>query len=263
MRKFLKYIICILIIVAFPFIFPLITRFLIHIQLYTDIKEFKRYIEIFFNWYFILLLFLGVISVYFIVCDKDKLIRWLEKRNFLVKYKDTSIESKSVEMIDESDKKKKFVDNLNSDNKIDPKSIIQEMKEELKDNKKRKKASKEINIEEIQNENNNLRFYSAYNIINKKTKELLNIIYFDKSMKLELFKSKLIDSFKSRNKKNKNLTKAQINVYAINKYETIKEGLQYLNIIEISDDDKTITLTQYGKEFVEKYIEKEVRDNEN
>ena len=142
---------------------------------------------------------------------------------------------------------------------------MQEVKAELieKNKKKDNKNKTDSNIDALQNENNNLRFYSAYNIINRKTKELLNVIYCNKSMQLTLFKNELIYSFKNRNRKNKNLTKYQINEYANNKYETIKGGLQYLNIIEITDDDETITLTPYGKKFVEKYIEKEVGKNEN
>ena len=77
-------------------------------------------------------------------------------------------------------------------------------------------------------------------------------------MELNEFKNILITNFKNRNKKNKNLSNVQKNEYANNKYETIKNGLQFLNIIEISDDNKTITLTSYGKTFVKEYIEKEV-----
>lgn len=262
--KILKIIICIVIIIIFPFIFPLLTRLFMHIHLYNDIEEFRNYMNVFFNWHFIIILLIGLIAVYFIICDKDRLINWLEQRDIKFNFKGASIESKANEIIDESDKKKRFVDNFNSNTEIDTKTIKQELNEELKGNnkKKTKKTKDENNIEVLQNENNNLRFYSAYNIINRKTKELLNAIYCEKSMEVTTFKEKLINSFKNRNKKNKNLTKTQINEYANNKYETIKDGLQYLDIIEIRDDE-TIILTQYGKEFVKKYIENEVGENDN
>ena len=62
---------------------------------------------------------------------------------------------------------------------------------------------------------------------------------------------------KKRNKKNIKLARQDINKIAQNKYDTIYDGLKFLNIIEPSEDDTIIKLTKEGKEFVEKYIEKE------
>lgn len=262
----LKIVSCITAITFIPFIFPLITRFFIHIHLYENIEVFKEYISIFLNKNFLAFIGIILVSTIIITSDKNKIMEWISQWNIFAKYKDAELNLKKPEIIDESDKKKKFISNFNND-EID-KSITSEMQEELKliknsKNKDKKKNYNDEKIEELEKENNNLRFYSAYNIINKKTKELLNVIYCDKSMKLQEFKEALIYSLKNRNRRNKNLTNAQKNEYANNKYETIKNGLQYLNIIEISDDNKIITLTQYGKEFVKKYIEKEVGENED
>lgn len=265
----LKIIICIVLIILLPFAFPLIARFFIHIHLYENLEIFKEYMNIFLNKYFLMMLGIILAGLLFIICDKEAIKKWIDERDFLAKFKDAQFEAKRNDIIDESNKKKNFINSLSSNNQNNDKNITSEVQEELKlikseQNKKDKNNKNNNNeIQMLKDENNNLRFYSAYNIINQKTKELLNVVYCDKSMKLEDFKNALIRSFKNRNKRNKNLTNSQKNEYANNKYDTIKDGLQYLNIIEISDDNKTITLTQYGKEFVEKYIEKEVRENEN
>lgn len=249
MKKILKTIGCIIIIIIFPFIFPIIARFLIHTHLYESVNVFNDYMTIFYNIYFIIILAIALITVYFIICTKEEIKEWLDKRDFSFKFKDAEVTSKTNEIIDETTKKKDFTFNMNTrenDNKIVAMIVKEEL--DLANNKKSKKqkSKKDENYSEnklLQDENNKLRFFSAYNIINQKTKELLNIIYCNKSMELNEFKNILITNFKNRNKKNKNLSNVQKNEYANNKYETIKNGLQFLNIIEISDDNKTITLT--------------------
>lgn len=261
--KILKMFICIIIVIFIIFIFPIIVRFLIHVNLYKSLEEFKMYFDLFLNQYFLILFGIVLLGVILVVGNKNFIMNWLDNRDISFKHKEIEAEFKKSEMVEESAKKKEIINEFNTETGINNKTTMLEVKEELNNNQTRKSAGKADKVEYLENENNNLRFYSAYNIINKKAKELLNIIYCDKSMDIESFKNRLICSFKNRNKRNKNLSKSQINEYANNKYETIKEGLQFLNIIEISDDDKTITLTRYGKEFVEKYVEKEVGENEN
>ena len=83
-------------------------------------------------------------------------------------------------------------------------------------------------------------------------------------MKLKEFKNSLESNFIYRNKNNNNINKEDLKKYAINKYETILEGLLYLEILEITDDEiESIALTQYGEEFVEKYIKEEVSNYGN
>lgn len=258
--KFLKIMLCLSIIIIFPFVYPLLSRFFVHIHLFTSVDDLKNYFSVFCNIFFVIFVIIACFTSYLLICDKDKLIKWLEKRDFKFNVRDAAFESKLAEkeMIEESAKKKNILEEFNDESDDTYKSTLLEVKRELK--KQSTKNTSELDL--LKKENDNLRFYSAYNIINKKAKELLHTIYCEKSIDLSTFKNGLIYSFKNRNKRNKNLTKSQINEYANNKYETIKEGLQYLNIIEISDDDK-ITLTKYGKEFVEKYIENEVGEDED
>lgn len=264
--KIIKIIICIAIILLFPFAFALITRFLIHVHLYANIEEFKNYINMFNNIYFIIILLIGTISVFLISCNKENLKKLIRKLKFTLKYKDTQIDASFNDVIEEADVKKNFIELFGKNNKDESKDEDKEIKTkvqaELKMIKKPKKNTNEIEF--LKQENNNLRFYATYNIINKKTKELLNIIYCDKSMRLKDFKKRIEYSYIDRNKNNKNINKKDLKNYASNKSETILKGLLYLEIIEITDDEiESIALTQFGEEFVEKYIEKEVGDYEN
>ena len=136
--------------------------------------------------------------------------------------------------------------------------IMNEVKLQLgidKRNKTQEKC-KECNKKELEEENSRLRDFAAYNMINTEAKSLLHIIYNEKYIDTDKFKSKIIQGYKKRNKKNIKFTKKEIDKIARNKYDAIFDGLKFLNIIEPSEDDKTIKLTQDGKKFVEKYIEK-------
>lgn len=130
----------------------------------------------------------------------------------------------------------------------------------MKNNMKSVLENKKIGNDNLnlKNENSDLRFFAAYNIINADVKSLLHIIYNEKFIEMDKFKSKIIQGFKSRNKNNIKMNRKTMNKYAKNKYDTIYKGLKFLNIIEPSEDDKEIRLTKEGKEFVKKYIEKEV-----
>ena len=261
-KKLLKIIVYLLIIITIPFIFPLLTRLLIHLHVYSDVNEFEKYLNIFLNPNFLIFIAIVVIGIFIFTSNKENIMNWLDNRDFFFKHRDTEANIKKSEMVDESAKRKNIINEFNVETDSNNKSTLLEVKKELKKGVKNKSVKEVDESDLLKKENDNLRFYSAYNIINKKAKELLHTIYCEKSIDLLTFRNGLIYSFKNRNKRNKNLTKSQINEYANNKYETIKEGLQYLNIIEISDDDK-ITLTKYGKEFVEKYIENEVGEDED
>ena len=75
-------------------------------------------------------------------------------------------------------------------------------------------------------------------------------------MEADKFKKIIIDGYKKRNQKNIKFKRKDINKIADSKYETIYNGLKFLNIIEPSENDSEIKLTAAGKKFVKKYIEK-------
>lgn len=91
-------------------------------------------------------------------------------------------------------------------------------------------------------------------MINKETKILLSTIYDKQYIGKEEFKKCIIEGYARRNKNNANLNTKNLNKIANNKYETIYNGLKFLNIIEPSEYDDIIKLTRNGKKFVKEYI---------
>lgn len=280
LKKIGKTIACIIIIFLIPFVLPLITRVLVHFNVFTCVEDFRNYIETFFNAYVIAYMLIVMIIVIAFMCSKDKIEEFINRHDFHIKYKDTEFTTKGIDFIEDANNKKNFVENLDIKENADNENIMLEIQRELgiiKQSKEEKNKSKNKNkdvkqqenslaveniiIEEnkaLKDENNNLRYYAAYNIINKKTKDLLHVIYCENYMEKIEFEKVLKNSYKSRNRKNTNINKNNLNKYAENKVETIEKGLKYLNILEISEDNKYLILTKYGKEFVEKYIEEEV-----
>ena len=255
-------IVVLIVVILAVFSFPLFTRFLIHIHLYNNIEEFKMYLEVFLNPQFIWILAIILIGTIIVFLNKDNLTKWLNERDILAKHKDTEVKIKRPDWVEDAYKKKNFVDNFEQEENLDTKIITSEVKKVLVNQEKKNKEDKmENKIKLLESENSYLRFYAAYNIINKKTKELLNIMYCEKSIKQKDFKQRLEHSYIDKNRNNNNINKKDLKKYATNKYETILKGLLYLEIIELTDNEiESIALTQYGKEFVEKYIQDEVRD---
>ena len=114
----------------------------------------------------------------------------------------------------------------------------------------------ECNKKELEEENSKLRNFATFNMINKEARNLLHIMYKENYVEMNRFKSKIIQGYKQRNKKNIKFTKKEIERIAKNKYETIFTGLKFLNIIEPSEDDTILKLTKDGKDFVREYIER-------
>lgn len=262
--KSIKIILCIIVVFLVPIILPLIVRLFISFNFFSGIDEFRSYMEVFYNKYF-----LGLVAIVFgiiVVCvaNKDKIERFLQNSEFSLKHKDTVLTKKGTELIEETTKRKDFVDELSREDENDyNKEIATQMKEELGIVKKNQTSeSEKKENDSLREENNNLRNYAAYNIINKKTKELLHCIYCENYIELSRFKDVLINSYKNRNKNNSNISRKNLNKYALNKYETILKGLEYLNILEVADDNQSLVLTEQGKVFVKKYIEKEVDEDE-
>lgn len=270
-KKIVKIILCIIVIFSIPFILPLLARLFIFFKFFEGIEEFKKYIEVFFNVYVIIYMTIVMVIVIVFMCSKEKIVDFFKDKEIKAKYKDAEISFKNNDIIEESSKRKDFIDEISREQEYNYIDIFSEMKKELgivKEKNKNDKKQQNIDIDNIKKinlslkeENNNLRYYAAYNIINKKTKQLLHCIYCENYMEASKFKKALKNSYKNRNKNNTNISKKNLDKYAQNKYETILKGLEYLNILEVGDDQSLI-LTEQGKEFVEKYIEEEVDENE-
>ena len=259
----LKMILTILIIFSIPFVLPLMFKILVKIGAFINIDELKNIMDAFNNIYTFIYIGIGITVLFgfFHGWDNFKttikgLLRGL-KGSFEIEGKKFSFET-AKEEIEDSDAQKDFIKKLNQENKsLDSENTMEEIKEKLGIIPKQKnKECTECNKNELQEENIKLRNFAAYNMLNKEARSLLHVIYNEKYIESDTFKSRIIQGYKKRNKKNIKIAKKDINKIAQNKYDAIYEGLKFLNIIEPSEDDKTIKLTKEGKKFVEKYIEK-------
>lgn len=250
--------ITIVIIFLAPFILPLFFKVLIHYNIFSSVDEFRNIISTFFNFYSIAYMVLVLILMMWFFHKWDHIKEYLKNHDITFSLKDKELSTKTVvQEIIENNEKKKIMKEIKTETKEnDSKNIMKQAKEQLllsfnNDNQKCEKCNKD----ELENENRNLKYFAAYNIINLETKNLLHFIYYEKTMRTDNFKSKIIQGYKKRNKNNIKFSKKDIDKVAKSKYETIYEGLKFLNIIEPSEDDKEIRLTTEGKEFVRKYIE--------
>lgn len=259
----LKMIFTMLIIFVIPFVLPIMFKILVKIGVFTNIEEFKGIIGVFNNIYTLIYIGAGLIILFYFFHGWDNfkltvkdMLKGL-KGSFKFGDKTISFET-AKEAVKDSSEQKDFIKMISQENKsIDSESTIQEIKAELGiSSKPKNKECKECNKNELQEENAKLRNFAAYNMLNREARSLLHVIYNENYIETDKFKSRIIQGYKRRNKKNVKITKNDINKIAKNKYDSIYEGLKFLNIIEPSEDDKTIKLTKEGKKFVEKYIEK-------
>lgn len=213
--------------------------------------------QLYYNFYPILYMIIIIIILFWFFGNLEYLKKIISHIKIEVGDKKISTNYDVEQEIEESRNQKEFVNEIGKlITSVDSKMISQELKDEL-NKKNEKNKCKECNKNELEEENGKLRYFAAYNMINADTKSILHIIYNEKYIEQEKFKSRIIQGYKKRNKKNVRLRNKDLNKIANNKYETILNGLKFLNIIEPSEDDQTIRLTREGKEFVEKYIEKE------
>ena len=273
-----KQIIYILLILTIIFsvilILPAISKILINFKLFESFDELNSYISIYNNKYSIMFIVMGIIIMIFIFGDKEKIIEMLGQFSFMIKHGDTSVSITKADEFKDTESKKKLTEalydeskeNLKKEENENSKESIQKIKSILdlsnSKNKSKKKKKNEIDEtkkvnENLKDENDSLRFYATYNIINKKTKELLMQIYYEKCIEQSRFKEVLIKNFQKNNKNNRNISKNNLRKYANDKYETIFKGLNYLKIIDLSEDNNEIRLTEKGKKFVDEYIIKE------
>ena len=258
----LKMIVTTLLIFVTPFILPLLLKLFLKLKCFEDVDEFKNIINIFNNFYIIIFIIITIIILLWFFHKWEDIKTIIKNGGFSLNLsKDQiSVNMKVAEEVNKSNETIKIMSDMKTENKeVDSKNAVQEVKQQLsliKQHNKLKEKCKECNREEIESENRNLRFFAAYNIINVETKSLLHSIYNEKYIKADNFKSRIIQGYTKRNKKNIKFSKKDINKIANSKYEAIYEGLKFLNIIEPSEDDKDIKLTNEGKIFVEKYIER-------
>lgn len=263
MRDFLfsvlKMVIVVLIIFLIPFMLPLILKLFLRINIFNGIDEFKNIISIFNNVYIFIYILLGIGILLWFFHKWGTIKELLKDMNFSLTFGNKKLSAEHVkEEFKNIDEQKEFLEKISKGNNNESENTINEAKRLLGINKSnsKKRECKECNRKELEDENSKLRDFATYNMINTEAKSLLHIMYNERYIDKNQFKSRIIQGYKKRNRKNIKFSRDEINKIAKNKYDTIFDGLKFLNIIEPSEDDKIIKLTEEGRKFVEKYIEK-------
>lgn len=267
MREFwmsvLKVIVVILSVFSVPFIFPIMLKLFLRYNIFANADEFKDLMNIFNNVYVLIYMGIVIVLLLWFFHKWESIKEYLKHLNISFACGDKKISANCInDEIIKNNERKEFMSQLKNKKNCDSEDAKNETKLLLNiindtKNSSTKKQCKECDKEELQKENCKLRDFAAYNIINTETKSLLHIIYNENYIDTDKFKSRIIQGYKRRNRKNVKFTKKEMDKIAKNKYDAIFDGLKFLNIIEPSEDDKTIKLTKEGKNFVEKYIEKE------
>lgn len=261
LKAILKMLIVLLIIFIIPFILPIILKIFLKLNLFQGIGEFQSIVNVFNNIYTLIYIVLGIGILLWFFHKWDTIKEMIKNFNsFTLAVGDKKISAQRIvkEEMEDIDQQKEFINKMYQESNSDSGNVMSEVKERLGIIKTSKTLKcKECNKTELEEENSKLRYFATYNMINTEAKSILHTIYNEKYIDANEFKSRIIQGYKRRNRKNVKFTRKEINKIAKNKYDTILNGLKFLNIIEPSEDDKIIRLTADGKKFVEKYIERE------
>ncbi len=255
--KIMKTIIIALFICFLPFALPILLKVSIYCRIFNSIAEFEKLIQVFSNRYMFIYLIIVMIIV---IISFGKSVSFTDFfKNFIYKGKigdKIYLEAKPVEENKRaSEIFDKIIDISNND--------VKETKTQVKDalSKKEEKSNENIKDEKIKELNillENVRYFSAYNNTNHTCSDLLIYLYKRKSISKIEFEDKLREYYSKRirgvNKKQK---KECIN----RKIEEKIFNYKYLDIIEISDDNEYIILTDSGKKFVIDYLKKGVEED--
>lgn len=253
-RSSIKAVIIVILAILSPFIYPAFLRLLIKINIFHSLDEYNMFKSAFSNKYTLISILIMLFIFFSIFIEKfPKLKELLMSFGIKIKWKGNEVSVEPKE--DKKSSKEVFEKNLNisSEELKETKNIIKcNLKKSLNINDEIKK---EDEIKELENVIKNIRFFSAYNNTNYITKELLLDLSKEKDMPKEDFEKKLNEYY---NKKIKNVWgKKKENCIRKNIEEKIFNYI-YLEILEISEDDKKIILTNIGDEFVKKYLMSEV-----
>ncbi len=246
----------IVIILIAPFLYPLILRGLIKFKLFSSVEEYLEYITPFSNRYTLFVILILLFLIFIIVINKSGSIKeFFMGFDFNFKFGDKEVGIKSKDLI--KSPQEIFSKNIEIDKEESNEAKIQ-IKDGLNKTKNKNLNSKDEEIRELTNIIDNIRFFSAYNNTNYVCSELLIYLYKRKTISKVEFEEKMRYYYNSRIR----------NVIGKRKRECVNRKVEekifnykYLDIIEISDDNEYIILTDLGKKFVEEYLMKGVDGN--
>lgn len=255
----IKIVVVILMIFSVPFILPSILKLLIKIKWFNNIQEFLNYFNIFTNKYVIIYLGIGILlflgNFGNLSKNAKEILNKIKEMNLEIGSNKASFKFEAEKALEESKKEKEIANSLEVIDKPEEnqKSILEELKEinnrqtKLEAFNTKTTFCSDCDFNRIKEENYKFRNFAAYNILNQEAKTLLHIMYNEKYIEADRFKKDIIKGYKKRNKNNIKFSNKDINKIANNKYDTIFNGLKFLNIIEPSEKDTEIILTPEGK----------------
>lgn len=247
-KKITFALICVLFILFFSFIYPMVSNFLISQKIIENIEQLEKYIGIFKGFNVLTI----IIIVLLIIHENDISIPELMQKLF--SNFDLSLKNKDTEL--------SLTHNTQKQVQYEAIKMAQDTKKVVQDGILLEKTEKDINIkcneckkEEIISENESLRYFSAYRITNKYSQELLIEIRNHKKIKITDFESNMREYY---NRTIKNMGRKRKEDFINKKIEDLLRDLRFINIIEYSEDDLFLVLTANGEEFVNGLNKEEV-----
>lgn len=218
--------------------YPVFANIFVKLEIIQDVEQLKEYISIFKNFNILSVVIISIIAIY----ESDiSMSYYIEKiiDNFDINVRTGNNQIQAINR------------NRNEAAQM-AKDAQNEFREVLKNDENVKKNNKceECKKEEIISERESLRYFATYQATNRYSRELLNVIKINGIMTKEDFKYNMQKYY--RRTTNMGKKKKQ------EKVESLLYNLKYLNIIEYTEDDKYIILTQNGKEFINSNYNEEV-----
>lgn len=237
---------CIIIIFSLPFIYTIFANILIKNQIIESIEQLEKCNNIFVAFNILLVVAFIILILYECNVSPTYIFNKIIS-NFDISYKKGDSEFHAKNMTYEYDSQE--IKRMTEDSK-------QEMKEQIQNVDRQKVLEKceKCKIEEVISERESFRFFSAYQVTNKYSRELLKQVMLQNQSQI------LIESFAGSIKEYymktiKNMGKNKREEFATKKVQELIYNLRYINIIELSEDGNFIILTETGKEFVKGYNE--------
>lgn len=225
----------------FPFIFPIIANFLIYFNILDNIAQLGYYINIF--KYFYILIIVEIVLLYYNESDVNFfafISDFINNINVDAEKGDTRVH------ISIKNETKKMSNDLKEQTKslLDNKNLLEENQHLCNDCKN-----------EIIAERESLRYFAAYQITDEYVQNLLILIKNNGKISVKAFRDGIEKYFE---KKYHYINKNKKQKIILRKIDNLLYNLKYINIIEFTEDNRDIILTQNGEEFVKGLYESEV-----
>ena len=225
----------------FPFIYAIIGNILIHVGWISDLEQIKEYIGIFgpYNVY-LMVVIIVFLKHYFGISISEIIEKVTTNVDLSIKRGESEVQ---IHMPIGTEK--------------DISQIAKESKEIAREEILEEKKVENIKCDECEltnvlEERESLRYFSAYQVTNQFSRELLKKIIDNDKIELDIFVQNLEEYYK---KTIRNMGKRRKEDFIEKKINEILYDLRYLDIIEYTEDDKYIILTKNGIEFVKGYME--------